>query len=204
MKKLHALALPAALLFAAPAAAQSPMSLVLGGGATMAYATDEEATEGRLGYNASAGLVFGLTDLLGVRAEAAWVQKGAGATIEEAGASGSLDIELEYLVVRGLIEIGGDFHILAGGSAGINRQCNVAISVTVQGTDMSLDRTCEEEMLDPNTDIGVTAGAGYHFGPFGVTALFTEGLTDIFGADAAPEGKNRTFSVMGTLRLPLG
>ena len=45
---------------------------------------------------------------------------------------------------------------------------------------------------------------GYNLGPLGVTALFTEGLSEIFADDSGPEGRNRTISVIGSLRIPIG
>ena len=56
--------------------------------------------------------------------------------------------------------------------------------------------------IDTNTDVGITAGAGYNVGLLGLTLLFTEGLTDIFAGDDAPQGRNRTISFVGSVRIP--
>ena len=114
-----------------------------------------------------------------------------------------MNIEIDYLVLRGLLEIGGDFHILAGASVGRDRRCNVAIDVSVEGIDMSTEQSCDDMRVDTNTDVGITAGAGYNVGPIGVTVLFTEGLTEIFAGDNAPTGRNRTISLVGSFRIPL-
>lgn len=177
--------------------------LILGAGGTMSYATDEEATESRVGLNAAGGLSLRVTDMIGLRVEAGYIQKGAGAEISEAGATGQADIEVDYGVVRGLLEIGGDLHILAGASAGRDLRCNVAIDVSVEGVDLSTDQTCDEMGLDRNDDFGITAGVGYNVGPLGATVLFTEGLTEIFAEDNAPEGRNRTISLVGSIRIPI-
>ncbi|MDE2806596.1 MAG: hypothetical protein OXN18_15755 [Gemmatimonadota bacterium] len=177
--------------------------LILGAGGTMSYATDEEATESRVGLNAAGGLSLRVTDMIGLRVEAGYIQKGAGAEISEAGATGRADIEVDYGVLRGLLEIGGDLHILAGATAGRDLRCNVAIDVSVEGVDLSTDQTCDEMGLDRNDDFGITAGVGYNVGPLGATVLFTEGLTEIFADDNAPKGRNRTISLVGSIRIPI-
>lgn len=196
-----------AFLLAIPAAntlaQERTTDLILGAGATMGFATDEEATESRTGLNAAGGFSLRVIDMIGLRAEAGYIQKGAGAEITEGGAPGDLSIEVDYVVLRGLLEIGGDFHILAGATMGRDFRCNVAIDVVVQGIDMSSEHTCDEMDLDRNTDLGVTAGAGYNLGPLGVTLLVTEGLNEIFANDDAPDGRNRTISLVGSVRIPL-
>ena len=176
---------------------------ILGAGATMGLATDEDATESRIGRNAAGGFSLRVVDAIGLRVEAGYIEKGAGAEVSEGGAAGRLNIEIDYLVLRGLLEIGGDFHILAGASVGRDRRCNVAIDVSVEGIDMSSEQSCEDMRVETNTDYGITAGAGYNVGLFGVTALFTEGLTEIFAGDNAPTGRNRTISLVGSFRIPL-
>lgn len=170
----------------------------------MGFATDEEATESRIGLNASGGLSLRVTDLVGLRVEAGFIEKGAGAEVNEDGASGQADIEVDYLELRGLFEIGGDLHLLAGASAGRDLRCNVAIQVTVEGRDLSSDQTCDELSIERNIDYGIVGGVGYKLGPLGITALFTEGLSEIFADDSGPEGRNRTISVIGSLRIPIG
>ncbi len=177
--------------------------LILGAGGTMSFATDEEATESRVGLNASAGFSLRVTDMIGLRVEGGYIQKGAGAEISESGATGQANIEVDYGVLRGLLEIGGDLHILAGASVGRDLGCNVAIDVSVEGVDLSTDQTCDAMNLDRNDDFGVTAGVGYNVGILGATLLFTEGLTEIFADDNAPEGRNRTISLVGSIRIPL-
>ncbi|MDE2982467.1 MAG: hypothetical protein OXU74_14845 [Gemmatimonadota bacterium] len=198
-----------AFLLAIPAAdtqAQGRTTdLILGAGGTMSFATDEEATESRIGLNASAGFSLRVTDMVGLRIEGGFIQKGAGAEISEGGATGQADIKVDYGVLRGLLEIGGDLHILAGATVGRDLGCDVAIDVSVEGVDLSTDQTCDALSLDRNDDFGITGGVGYNVGILGVTLLFTEGLTEIF-ADAgenAPEGRNRTLSLVGSIRIPL-
>ena len=176
--------------------------LILGAGATMGLATDEEATESRIGRNLSGGFSLRVVDMIGLRVEAGYIEKGAGAELSEGGAAGQLNIEIDYLVLRGLLEIGGDFHVLAGASVGRDRRCNVAIDVFVEGIDMSSEQSCDDMGVDTNTDVGITAGAGYNVGLLGVTVLFTEGLTEIFAGGNAPEGRNRTISLVGSVRIP--
>ena len=62
--------------------------LILGVGATMGFATDEEATESRIGLNAAGGFSLRVIDMIGLRAEAGYIQKGAGAEISEGGVAG--------------------------------------------------------------------------------------------------------------------
>jgi hypothetical protein len=176
--------------------------LILGAGATMGLATDEEATESRIGRNLSGGFSLRVVDVLGLRVEGGYIEKGAGAEISEGGSPGSVNIEIDYLVLRGLLEIGGDFHVLAGASVGRDRRCNVAIDVAVEGIDMSSEQSCDDMGIERNTDLGITGGAGYNVGPLGITLLFTEGLTEIFAGDDAPEGRNRTISLVGSVRIP--
>ena len=206
MRQPLALVLSAFLLAAADDDAQAQgrtTDFILGAGATMGLATDEDATESRIGRNAAGGFSLRVVDAIGLRVEAGYIEKGAGAEFSEGGAAGQLNIEIDYLVLRGLLEIGGDFHILAGGSVGRDRRCNVAIDVSVEGIDMSREQSCDDMRVDRNTDVGITAGAGYNVGFFGVTALFTEGLTEIFAGDNAPDGRNRTISLVGSFRIPL-
>ncbi len=177
--------------------------LILGAGGTMSYATDEEATESRIGLNAAAGFSLRVTEMVGLRVEGGFIQKGAGAEISEDGAIGQADIEVDYGVLRGLLEIGGDLHILAGASVGRDLGCNVAIDVSVEGVDLSTDQTCDEMNLDRNDDFGITGGLGYNAGLIGATLLFTEGLTEIFADENAPQGRNRTISLVGTIRIPI-
>ena len=205
MRQPLALSLCAFLLAVSASAAQAQRTtdFMLGAGATMGFATDEEATESRIGLNVVGGLSLRIVDMVGLRAEAGFVQKGAGSQVSEGGATGDLDIEIDYLVARGLLEIGGDFHILAGVSLGRDLQCNVAIDVSVEGRDLSTERSCDEMDLDTNDDVGIVGGAGYRLGPLGVTLLFTEGLSDIFSNDNAPEGRNRSISLTGSIRIPM-
>ena len=195
-----------ACLLAIPAAdtqaQERTTDLILGAGMTMGLATDEEATESRIGLNFAGGLSLRVTDMIGLRVEAGYIEKGAGAEVSEGGAAGQLDIEIDYLVLRGLFEIGGDFHVLAGASVGRHRRCNVAIDVSLEGIDVSSEQSCDDMRIDPNTDVGITAGAGYNVGLLGLTLLFTEGLTDIFAGDDAPTGRNRTISFVGSVRIP--
>ncbi len=205
MRQPLALSLCAFVLAISTSAAQAQRTtdFMLGAGATMGFATDEEATESRIGLNVVGGLSLRIVDMVGLRAEAGFVQKGAGSQVSEGGATGDLDIEIDYLVARGLLEIGGDFHILAGASLGRDLQCNVAIDVSVEGRDLSTERSCDEMDLDTNDDVGIVGGAGYRLGPLGVTLLFTEGLSDIFSNDNAPEGRNRSISLTGSIRIPM-
>ncbi len=205
MRQPLALSLCAFLLAISTSAAQAQRTtdFMLGAGATMGFATDEEATESRIGLNVVGGLSLRIIDMVGLRAEAGFVQKGTGSQISEDGATGDLDIEIDYLVARGLLEIGGDFHILAGASLGRDLQCNVAIDVSVEGRDLSTERSCDEMELDTNDDVGIVGGAGYRLGPLGVTLLFTEGLSDIFSNENAPEGRNRSISLTGSIRIPM-
>ena len=198
-----------AFLLAIPAAdtqAQGRTTdLILGAGGTMSFATDEEATESRVGLNASAGFSLRVTDMIGLRVEAGYIQKGGGSQVSDDDAAGEVNIEVDYGVLRGLLEIGGDLHLLAGATVGRDIGCDVAIDVSVEGVDLSTDQTCDALSLDRNDDFGITAGVGYNVGLLGVTLLFTEGLNEIF-ADAgenAPEGRNRTLSLVGSIRIPL-
>lgn len=195
-----------AFLLAIPAAdiqaQERTTDLILGAGATMGLATDEEATESRIGRNLSGGVSLRVIDVIGLRVEAGYIEKGAGSEVSEGDATGQLNIEIDYLVLRGLLEIGGDFHFLAGATVGRDRRCNVAIDVVVEGIDMSREQSCDDMGIDTNTDVGITAGAGYNVGPIGVTVLFTEGLTEIFAGDDAPDGRNRTISLVGSVRIP--
>lgn len=196
-----------AFLLALPAAdAQAQgrtTDLILGAGGTMSFATDEDATESRVGLNASGGFSLRVTDMVGLRVEGGFIQKGAGAVISEDGATGQADIKVDYGVLRGLLEIGGNLHILAGATVGRDLGCNVAIGVSVEGVDLSTDQTCDALGLDRNDDFGVTAGVGYNFGLLGATLLFTEGLTEIFADVDGLEGRNRTVSLVGSIRIPL-
>ena len=196
-----------AFLLAIPAAGtqaqERTTDLILGAGATVGLATDEEATESRIGRNAAGGFSLRVIDMIGLRVEGGYIEKGAGAELSEGDAAGQVNIEIDYLVLRGLLEIGGDFHVLAGASVGRDRRCNVAIDVSVSGIDMSSEQSCDEMNIDTNTDFGITAGAGYNVGLLGVTLLFTEGLTEIFASDNAPEGRNRTISLVGSVRIPI-
>lgn len=206
MRQPLALVLSAFLLAVAAADTQAQgrtTDFILGAGATMGLATDEEATESRIGRNLAGGFSLRVIDMIGLRVEAGYIEKGAGAEVSEGGAAGQLNIEIDYLVLRGLLEIGGDFHFLAGASVGRDRRCNVAIDVVVEGIDMSSEQSCEDMRVDTNTDVGITAGAGYNVGPIGVTLLATEGLTEIFAGDNAPTGRNRTISLIGSFRIPL-
>ncbi len=195
-----------AFLLAIPAAdiqaQERTTDLILGAGATMGLATDAEATESRIGRNLSGGVSLRVIDVIGLRVEAGYIEKGAGSEVSEGDATGQLNIEIDYLVLRGLLEIGGDFHFLAGATVGRDRRCNVAIDVVVEGIDMSSEQSCDDMRIDTNTDVGITAGAGYNVGPIGVTVLFTEGLTEIFAGDDAPDGRNRTISLVGSVRIP--
>ena len=206
MRQLLPLVFCACLLAVTAADAQAQgrtTDFILGAGATMGLATDEEATESRIGRNFAGGFSLRVIDMIGLRVEAGYIEKGTGAEVSEGGTVGQLNIEIDYLVLRGLLEIGGDFHVLAGASVGRDRRCNVAIDVVVEGIDMSSEQSCEDMRVDTNTDVGITAGAGYNVGPIGVTLLATEGLTEIFAGDNAPTGRNRTISLVGSVRIPL-
>ena len=81
MRQPLALVLCACLL-AIPAAdtqaQERSTDLILGAGMTMGLATDEEATESRIGLTFAGGLSLRVTDMIGLRVEAGYIEKGAG------------------------------------------------------------------------------------------------------------------------------
>ncbi len=173
---LALLALGAALL-AAPA--QSQTTVGLRGGLNTAFwmGDDADGTDPRLGAVGGPFVRFDATPNLALQVEALYSQEGAKETL--VGEEGTY--KLDYIDIPILARVAlpisrfADAGIYAGPSIGIPIRSEFEYDDGV---------TVEESA---KTDLGVTLGADYWSGPFGVDLRYTAGLTKALNDEIAGE-----------------
>jgi len=185
----------AAVLLAVPASAQTTFGVR--GGLNTAFLSGDSADglDPRLGFAGGAFLRFDATPSIGVQAEALFSQEGA----KESEGLDQGTYQFDYLDIPILARVAvpvsryADAGLFVGPSIGIplNGRFNSDVS---SAADLDYDGAM-------NTDIGLTIGADYWSGPFGLDVRFTTGLTDAFDAPDLFDARNQAFTVSAGYRF---
>lgn len=158
------------LLLAVPASAQ--VTLGLRGGLNTAFFTGRDAagTDPRLGAVGGAFVRYDATPRVGIQVEALYSQEGAEDDV--IGQEGTYTFD--YIDIPVLVRLGVPVSRFA--DAGIYAGPSIGIPIR----DDFVDIDGFEEEQGAATDLGLTIGADYWAGPFGVDLRYTAGLTDAF------------------------
>lgn len=194
MRILTLSALAAALLVA-PASAQTTFGIK--GGLNTAFLSGDSADglDPRLGFAGGALLRFDVTPAIGVQAEALYSQEGAK---EDAGADQGT-YQFDYLDIPILVRVGVPISPYADAGLFVGPSIGIPLSGRFDSdVNDALDLDLDDAM---NTDIGLTFGADYWSGPFGVDLRFTTGLTDAFDGVGLGDARNQAFTVTAGYRF---
>jgi hypothetical protein len=204
--------LVAALLVAAPAAAQSPyVGARLGASrATLGGPAAGNLDSPRRGFVAGVlgGWRFG--ERLALQSEITWIQKGAGGTLQGFEGPIAADLELNYVQIPLLLRLtlptplGIRPVVLAGGAVSIETHC----STFIEESELALTSACaapDSRERPSSTDWSVLFGAGleYDAGPvlLGVEARYDLGLVEVSDVSGL---ENRAGVLTAGVILPLG
>ena len=195
------LLLAALVAVAAPAAvAQTTIGLRAGINTSFWSGPDAPGTDARLGVTGGLVARYQATPTVGIQAEALYSQKGVRdeSIIDDEGT-----YELDYVEIPVLVRLGvpvspfADAGVFAGPSVQIPLSASFDSDPTTGLADIDLDEAVR-------TGFGVTVGADYYAGPFGVDLRYTASLSDTFDADLLLDAdtedlfldvKNQVFSV---------
>ena len=164
--------------------------------------------DSRTGLNVGAALTFGLGGNLGVQVGGAYVQKGFSLTEQSAKVTFALNyIEIPVLLRVGIPTAGNiSPHFFLGLAISIEAGCSVEASD--QGVSVSVD--CSEGDFDvKSTDLGGMGGVGLDIataGPLSITldVIYNLGLSSIDDAASSDDLKNRAWSILAGVSLPIG
>jgi hypothetical protein len=202
----------ASMAVAAPGAAQSPISAGPLIGVNMSDVTGDDfsdffgGTSTRIGFAVGAFAEFGLTDMVSLRPELVYTQKGT--KIDEDPVE--VDVKLDYIQLPVLAKIllgapttGARFNLLIGPAFGFSAGCtfdvdapivlSAAPSLATAASMIELD--CDEIGADAKGfELAGILGAGVDIDRFTFDLRFDRGFSAIFDTDVV-DSKNQTFSV---------
>lgn len=198
MKRTASLVLASLSLVAAPAAAQSGISLIAGMTSTSLSYEFEDGTEAddiasRTGFAVGLGIERAAGGGLTFAPELLYVMKGA----NEEGGDGYY--KLSYLEVPLLFR----YNFASGGSAAPYLTAGPAVSFLASCTvgDDDDSESCDDAFGPDNgyksIDYGIMFGAGVKFNRFGISARYNMGLANITEEDCCTE-KNKALMVLGS------
>ena len=190
-----------------PAGLRGQTEVSLQGGVSLATlgGSDVEGTDSRAGLRAGASAILPLTSGLGLELGAAYAEKGAA----EQDFGVEIDLELGYLELPLLLRFSPSPagavspHFMAGPALALRVSCNAAAAA--EGLEISVD--CDDAFDElTSMDFGAMAGAGVDIATSGslslsVDVLYSLGLSSISESDNV---KNRAFSLLAGVRLPIG
>jgi hypothetical protein len=215
MKTFLRMALPLALLLAAPLQAQTTLGVK--GGINIAQTDFEDLDFGsRTGFLGGAFVRFGLGSTLAVQPELLFVPKGA----SESDSGVELTFKLDYIEIPILLQYRFQTEgaltpvLFAGPYVAIETTCDLAGSAGGGSQSVAcnaLDEVTEGFLGDLNTkstDIGAIFGGGLDFYVgsviVGAEARYGLGLTNVNDTPNSTQSiKNRGWSVLGSVGFPL-
>ena len=201
------LAVVLSTILCVPGSLRGQTEISLRGGMSLATLGGDDigSADSRTGLRVGASAILPLTTSLGLETGAAYAAKGA--TEEEFGVE--LDLALRYLEVPLLLRFTPSVedtispHVSIGPALAFRIGCSAAASA--QGVEISVD--CDDELDElTSMDLGAVAGAGASIAtsgslPVSVDVLYNLGLSSISESD---DVKNRAFSIMAGIRVPIG
>ncbi len=196
------------LLTAASAAGQATV-MVRGGVSVATFGGDDsEGTSSRTGVNVGAAVSFGLGSNLGVQIGGAYVQKGADVAADDADAGISIDYIEVPVLLQVTIPTEGPIapRFFAGPAVSFEASCEV--DGTLEGITVSAD--CSDADIETKSiDIGALGGAGLSIATAGdvsvtLDVMYNLGLRSIDDAASPDDVKNRAWSFLAGVALPLG
>lgn len=203
----------AAALFAlgvVPVTAQTQTTLSFRAGASIATLGGDDVTDAdsRTGLNVGGGLTFGLSENLGVLVGATYAQKGATAT----GDGAEITFKIDYLEIPVLLQLG----VPTSGSISprffIGPAVGAEIGCEVEGTEggVTVSADCSDFGAPvKSVDIGAMGGAGLSMSTGGAMSItldvfYNLGLSTIDDTSNPDDVKNRAWSILGGVSIPVG
>lgn len=210
LAKPFALAAGLFALGVVPVTAQTQTTLSFRAGPSIATLGGDDITDAdsRTGLNVGAGLTFGISENLGVLVGAAYAQKGATATVD--GAENTFKID--YLEIPVLLELG----VPTSGSISprffLGPAIGAEIGCEVEGTEggVTVSGDCADFGAPiKSVDIGAMGGAGLSMSTGGAMSItldvfYNLGLSTIDDSADADDVKNRAWSILGGVSIPVG
>jgi hypothetical protein len=170
---IRSLLLAAALLgITLPASAQVSIGLKAGLNTSFWTGTDADNTDPRLGFSGGATLRYDATRSLALQTEVLYSQKGValGST-----SLADFSVRQDYVEIPVLARVAVPVSRFADAGIYVGPSFGIPVSAKLVG---SGNNGSASQDADANTDIGITLGADYFSGPFGVDLRYTSGLTD--------------------------
>jgi hypothetical protein len=205
--------LPVALLLSAPAVPlTAQVALDLHGGASFATRVGSEVgrAEGRTGLNVGASIVFPAGSTFAVQAGAGYVQKGATQPVE--GRDMKLDVDyIELpLLLRATVStsVAVSPHFMVGPALAFKVRCQ-ATEIGVAGGTSTSQGCAAARVPTKSVDVGGMVGAGVEIATGGslsltVDAFFNTGLIALDESPVQNDVKNRAWSILAGVTLPIG
>jgi hypothetical protein len=210
----------AALLVASPSAAQAPVSAGPLVGLNFAdisgddFADEFGDTSSRLGFAVGAFAEFGLSDMVSLRPELVYTQKGT--EVEAGGVEAKVKLDYVQLPVLAKIMFGAAgagprFNLLVGPAFGFSAGCSFDIDaplVIAAGPSLAtsaamIDIDCEDIGADTKGfEFAGVVGLGVDFDRFTVDVRFDKGFSGIFDVDEV-DAKNQTISARAGYKFSL-
>jgi hypothetical protein len=206
--RLGPLAAALAFILSVPAAGSAQSWVYFHAGATLSNLAGDDVpdTESRMGLDIGGAATFPFGVTLTLQAGLSYIQKGANITSDE-GESG---IQIDYLEIPVLlkyaIQTGGSVspHLFLGPTVAFKLGCSLDIP------DTGFSGSCGEAGVPPvqSIDFGAMGGAGVEMATsdrFRVTidALYNYGLRSIDDSPAQADVKNRTWSFVAGVAVPV-
>lgn len=203
----------AAGLFAlgvAPVTAQTQTTLSFRAGPSIATLGGDDITDAdsRTGLNVGAGLNFGISENLGVLVGATYAQKGATAT----GDGAEITFKIDYLEIPVLLQLG----VPTSGSISprffLGPAIGAEIGCEIEGTEggVTVSADCSDFGAPiKSVDMGAMGGAGLSMSTGGAMSItldvfYNLGLSTIDDSADADDVKNRAWSILGGVSIPVG
>ena len=208
MKTFLRMALPLALLIAAPLHAQTTIGVK--GGVNIASVDTNvpdisDLAESKTGFVGGGFATFGLGSLFALQPELLYSQKGFKA--EESGQSAELGLNYFEIPVLAVVKLSTTLspHLYAGPVLSIESKCKV----TFEGETETCEEAREGAPRTKGADSGLMFGGGiaFQFGPGSLLldAMYYHGLTDISeNSDEIDSIKTRTFYLSAGYMFPIG
>ena len=193
--RILSLAALSALLLAGSAHAQVTFGVRAGLNTAFLSGDSADGLDPRLGFAGGAILRFDATPGLAIQAEALYSQEGA----KESDGIDEGTYQFDYLEIPILARVGIPLSPYADAGVFVGPSIGIPISGRF---DSDLSDAADLDLDDAmNTDIGLTFGADYWSGPFGIDLRFTTGLTDAYDGVGLGDARNQTFTVTAGYRF---
>jgi len=197
-----------ALALPRPGAAQTLIYFNAGATLTTLGGSDAPSLDSRVGIVAGGGLLIDVTEALQLQAGISYIQKGAVLPDPDFDYTIAIDYLEMPVLLRYPIATGGRFtpHLMLGPAVSFKLGCS--INASSQGSSASIP--CGEGIIPPvqSVDIGGMGGAGVTMATsgrvaFALDVLYNVGFVTIDDSPASDDVKNRAWSFVGGVTVPL-